>query len=111
LIFKKIVGVEEGTQRAVAAKNTRLQTLRTFILFLAELQDNLFDDFSYPAWPWILNTGLSFKELTLFVFEGQPLNVPDVASKVRARNAGVGLWPMFCIEAAENPAAFYYQQK
>jgi hypothetical protein len=108
--FKKKCG--SGRRHATSCScKEHASSDRTFILFLAELQANLFDDFSYPAWPWILNTGLSFNELTLFVFEGHPLNVPDVASKVSARNAGVSLWPMFCIEAAENPAAFDYQQK
>jgi hypothetical protein len=73
------------------------------------LQVNLFDDFSYPAGPWILNTGLSCNKLTLFVFEGHPLSVPDVASKVSARNIRVGLWPVFYKEAGETPTGLYYQ--
>jgi hypothetical protein len=51
---------------------------------------------------------MSCNELTLFVFEGHTLNFPDVASKMSARDVGVGLCPMFCIEAAENPTGFYY---
>jgi len=46
---------------------------------------------------------------TLFVFEGHPLSVPDVTSKVSARNVRLGLWPVFYNEAAEIPTGFYYQ--
>lgn len=52
------MGVEEGTQRAVAAKKTRVHFVLSFFP-LQGLQINLFDDFSYPAGPWILNAGLS----------------------------------------------------